>query len=309
MSHNTLPVSAASSPRPSTVTRLEAIPVYYSPLMAADNDSFSPSAAKPRAAVESWLKLGIPIDVIAPEPVTVEDLARAHLPAFVDAVLSCRIENGFHNRSAAVAKSLPYTSGAMLAAAREALRNGRVAAAPCSGFHHARYAHAGGFCTFNGLMVTAMALHASGEATRVGILDFDQHYGDGTDNIINRLCIDWINHYSAGEHYGFATEATRFLSSIPGLVATMKDCDVILYQAGADPHIDDPLGGWLTTEQLYERDLLVFQAAAALGIPLAWNLAGGYQTPLRRVLRIHDATMRACAGSHLNSSNAYRNSF
>ena len=296
-------LEAQKSPPRTAPVKLDAMPVYYTPLMVAENDSFSPSAAKPRAAVDSWLKLSIkldiPIQVIAPEPASVEDIARAHLPAFVDAVLSCRVENGFHNRSEAVAKSLPYTSGAMLAAAREALRNGRIAAAPCSGFHHAGYANAGGFCTFNGLMVTAMALHASGEATRVGILDFDQHYGDGTDNIIDRLRIDWINHYSAGEHYGLPAEARRFLSSIPGLVAAMKDCDVILYQAGADPHIDDPLGGWLTTEQLYERDLLVFQAAAALGIPVAWNLAGGYQTPLRKVLRIHDGTMRACVGAHI----------
>ena len=290
------------SPARHDPAKLDAIPVFYSPLMAAENDSFSPSAAKPRAAVESWRKLDIPLNVMVPEPASVEDLARAHLPAFVDAVLACRSDNGFGNRSKAVAASLPHTSGAMLAAAREALRNGRVAVAPCSGFHHAGYANAGGFCTFNGLMVTAMALHASGEATRVGILDFDQHYGDGTDNIIDRLRIDWINHYSAGEHYGFPTEARRFLSSISGLVAAMKNCDVILYPAGADPHIDDPLGGWLTTEQLYERDLLVFQAAAELRIPVAWNLAGGYQTPLRKVLRIHDGTMRACARTHLYPS-------
>jgi hypothetical protein len=33
---------------------------------------------------------------------------------------------------------------------------------------------------------------------------------------------------------------------------------------------------------------------AARGVPVAWNLAGGYQTPLRKVLDVHDATMRAC---------------
>ena len=60
-------------------------------------------------------------------------------------------------------------------------------------------------------MVTALALHASGEVNRVGILDFDQHYGDGTDNIIAQLKIKWIKHYSAGKHYGFAGEAKRFL--------------------------------------------------------------------------------------------------
>jgi acetoin utilization deacetylase AcuC-like enzyme len=274
--------------------KLGRIPVFYTPQMVADADSFSPSASKPTTVVESWIKLGIPMDIIAPEPVTAEDLARAHLPAYVEAVLSCRVANGFGNRSEAVAKSLPFTSGAMLAAARAAIRNGRVAVAPCSGFHHAGYSHGAGYCTFNGLMVTAMALHASGEARRVGILDFDQHYGDGTDHIIDRLCIDWINHFSAGQHYHFPVEAKRFLASIPDLVAGMKDCDVILYQAGADPHIDDPLGGWLTTRQLFERDQLVFEAAAELGIPVAWNLAGGYQTPLRKVLEIHDGTMRTC---------------
>ena len=74
----------------------------------------------------------------------------------------------------------------------------------------------------------------------------------------------------------------------------MRDCDVILYQAGADPHVDDPLGGWLTTEQLRERDRRVFESAQRLGVPIAWNLAGGYQEPLSKVLEIHDNTMREC---------------
>ncbi len=267
--------------------------------MVADADSFSPSASKPTAVVESWFKLGIPMDIFAPEPVTTQDLARAHFPAYVEAVLSCRVANGFGNQFEAVAKSLPFTSGAMLAAARAAMGNGTVAVAPCSGFHHAGYSHGAGFCTFNGLMVTAMTLRASGEASRVGILDFDQHYGDGTDHIIDQLSIDWINHFSAGQHYHFPVEAERFLASIPGLVAGMKDCDVILYQAGADPHVDDPLGGWLTTPQLLERDRLVFESAKQLRVPVAWNLAGGYQTPLRNVLTIHDGTMKACVGAYL----------
>jgi len=73
-----------------------------------------------------------------------------------------------------------------------------------------------------------------------------------------------------------------------------SDCEVILYQAGADPHINDPLGGWLTTEQLAERDRLVFETAKAMNLPIAWNLAGGYQKDIRKVLDIHDNTMRAC---------------
>jgi acetoin utilization deacetylase AcuC-like enzyme len=285
--------------KPASRRIVELLPVCFCPAMVADSGSFSPSAAKPAAVVESWRRLNIPMTVIEPLPASGEDLVRAHDPAYVDGVLSGRINNGFGNRSAAVAASLPFTSGAMLCAARAALRNGCVAAAPCSGFHHASHAHGGGFCTFNGLMVAALALKAAGEADRVGILDFDNHYGDGTDQIISRLNIDWITHTSAGKAYFHSADAGRFLAAIPETIETMRDCDVILYQAGADAHIDDPLGGWLTTEQLFERDRRVFQAAHALGIPVAWNLAGGYQTPLRKILDIHDNTLRACGAEYL----------
>lgn len=281
--------------------RLPAISVFYTDEMVADAQSYSPSAGKPREVVESWRRLGIPLNIVAPAPVTREDFYRAHDPMFVDEVLNCQLDNGFGNRLPEVARSLPYTSGAMLSAAREAISKGRVAVAPCAGFHHAGYARTAGFCTFNGLMVAAMALKASGEVNRVGVLDFDQHEGDGTDNIIRRLRCDWITHYTAGKQYQFAAQAPGFLATIPQIVASMGACDVILYQAGADPHVDDPLGGWLTTEQLRERDEIAFACAAELGIPVAWNLAGGYQTPLRRVLEIHDNTMRACASIHLLS--------
>jgi hypothetical protein len=55
----------------------------------------------------------------------------------------------------------------------------------------------------------------------------------------------------------------------------------------------------LTTNQIIERDQIVFEGACASGIPIAWNLAGGYQEPLRKVLDIHDNTMRACAATYL----------
>ena len=73
--------------------------------------------------------------------------------------------------------------------------------------------------------------------------------------------------------------------------------DNVLYQAGADVHVDDPLGGVLTTEQMIERDQIVFEAARASEIPIAWNLAGGYQTPLSKVVDLHVNTLRECVRS------------
>lgn len=271
--------------------------VFYSDKMVANTGSYSPSAGKPRLAVASWLDQKFDITLIAPTPVTREQLHRAHSRKFVDGVLSLRDSDGFGGRSREVADSLLYTSGAMLDAAREAINTGKFTCAPVSGFHHAGYNFSGGFCTFNGLMVTALDLLESTYARRVGILDCDQHYGNGTDDIIEHLHLDReVVHFTTGSQ---DHKASEFLAELPDLMFKLyKDCDVLLYQAGADAHVNDPLGGWMTTQELFERDRLVFQTAREMGLPVAWDLAGGYQRDasggIPAVLEIHDNTMIAC---------------
>lgn len=279
---------------------LTSVPVFYRPEMVAQGASnASPSAGKPARVVADWQKRDLPIRVLDFEPVTADTLCLAHDRTYVRGVLDGTGLNGFGNRKPQVAASLPYTSGSMLAAAREALDNGFVACAPVSGFHHAGFAGGGGFCTFNGLVVTAQALKAEGRVTRVGILDLDQHWGDGTHEILHHLRLRWISHHSPGPEEPRATEARRYLKRLPGIVGGFHDCDLLLYQAGADAHVDDPLGGWMTSAQLAERDQIVFEVAATVGVPVAWNLAGGYQVEpdgsIEPVLAIHRRTLRACA--------------
>ncbi|HWT14247.1 MAG TPA: hypothetical protein VN581_00585 [Patescibacteria group bacterium] len=268
--------------------------VIYSDLMVAPAQGSSPSAAKPRPVVEAWMALDPSVRIVPPVPVTIDDFARAHERRFVEHVFAQRIDNGFGTRSSDVNKSLPYTNGAMLTAAKVALAHKTAVAAPVSGFHHARWNEAAAYCTFNGLIVTATALRAEQPAMRVGILDYDYHYGDGTDDIIHRLGLHWITHYTAGQKFLWPEQASAFLDAIPEHVARMAHCDIVLYQAGADPHVDDPLGGFLTTAELAERDRRAFQCLHDRGIPVAWNLAGGYQQPLSKVVAIHRNTYRAC---------------
>jgi hypothetical protein len=106
------------------------IPVFFNPAMVADSQSSSPSAGKPVLAVRSWQSLGLPLQIRDPQPLSMEQFSVAHDPQFVADVLNCRRGNGFGNRLPAVAASLPWTSGAMLSAAREALANGIGAVAP-----------------------------------------------------------------------------------------------------------------------------------------------------------------------------------
>jgi len=256
-------------------------------------DSFSPSAGKPVLVVKRWQVLDPTAEVVSFPPLTRADLALAHDRAYIDGVLDLRYANGFGNKSAVVAATLPFTSGSMFAAARYALTTRKSAVSPTSGFHHASYADGFGFCTFNGLVVAAQKLRQEAGDIRVGILDLDCHFGNGTDSIIRHLGLDYIAHYTFGGDRIHRTTADQWLKDLPAILTRFEYCDVVLYQAGADPHVDDPLGGILSTAQLFERDRIVFRTLSDMAVPVAWNLAGGYQTPLRKVLDIHDNTMRA----------------
>ena len=276
---------------------MDFIEVYYSPKQVSCPDSASPSPRKPAWVVADWIAQDFPIGIFEPLPASREQLALAHARSYVDGILNCERMNGFRGRQKEVADSLPWTCGSLLSAAHAALNNGLVACSPTSGFHHAGYDSGYGYCTFNGLMVTALALRAEGKVSRVGILDCDQHYGDGTAEILTALHIDWIRHVSQ-EHWN-PDDAKPFLDNLPEVVRCFSDCDLLIYQAGADPHINDPLGGFLTTAELAERDRIVFSMAKSIGIPVVWNLAGGYQEPVARVLEIHRNTMAACVAAYV----------
>ena len=261
----------------------------------------SPSPRKPTWVVEDWLTHQLPVRFVAPVPVSRDQLARAHEREYVDGVLDCRRPNGFRGCDADVAESLLWTTGSFLTAARLALDNATVACSPTSGFHHAGFRSGYGYCTFNGLLVTEMVLKDEGKVRRVGILDCDQHYGDGTAEIIERHSLDWVAHHTQDyfADYPRTSAGSRFLAALPNVVRGFAGCDLLMYQAGGDQHQDDPLGGFLTTHEMMERDWIVFAEAKAMGLPVVWNLAGGYQQPLERIIEIHRNTMRACVEAYV----------
>ena len=278
----------------------------------SSSTSFSPSAGKPALVVADWLSIpdiAERIEVVSFEPVTRDILYQAHSKEHVDGVLDGTKENGFGNTNPDIAKSLPYTCGSMLAAAKyvveESNGNRRVgpnfACSPTSGFHHAGYDYGEGFCTLNGLMVTAIEMQRLGLAKKILILDYDQHYGDGTDDIIKHLGIKNIKHITANKSYKTAEKGLRLIHDL--MLLEPHAYDLVLYQAGADIHVDDPLGGRMTTQEMYYRDARVFEACTMRGLPLVWNLAGGYQRDasgsIEPVLSLHRQTMEAglrCGG-------------
>ena len=269
---------------------------YLQQQTAKRNNSFSPSATKPALAVESWQQLGLPVDIVAFAPVTRTQLYTVHDPHYVDGVLDLKRNNGFGNRLPEIAEALPYVAGSMVAATLHAYKSGEATFSPTSGAHHAGYDHGGGYCTFNFLALAAVEVHKAG-AQKVGIIDCDMHYGDGTAEIIRTQGLHFVRHYSfGGDSLACRETAGYWLAKLPSIVQLIaREVEVIIYNAGADPHIDDPLGGLLTTEQLNKRDEIVFEAAQMFSVPVAVSLAGGYQNDIRKVVDVHDNTFKvAC---------------
>lgn len=266
---------------------------YSSDMVSHAGRGISPSDRKPLEVSSALGRTSWPIEMIAPEPSTLENICRVHEPGFVADVLEMRRASGFGSISASVARSLPFTCGAFYDASVTALKEG-ISASLSSGFHHAGPSAPRGFCTFNGLMISAAQLLHERRVARVAIIDCDYHYGDGTQAIIDSMGLgDRVFHVSFGLTYKRAAQAAAYLAHVTQLRSALAEFqpDIVMYQAGADTHVDDPLGGLLTTEQMRERDRQMFAIARELTIPITWNLAGGYQVEpdgsIPRVIQLH----------------------
>ncbi|GGJ41325.1 acetoin utilization protein AcuC [Deinococcus roseus] len=151
------------------------------------------------------------------------------------------------------------------------------------GLHHAQQRMAAGFCVYNDLSVAARRL--SKEGYRVAYLDIDAHHGDGVQMLHYQdpqvLTISlhesgrylWPgtgNTYELGQGTGSGyslnvplepyTQDESFLDTLNLLLPEALDWfkpDVLLLQAGCDPHQQDPLADLCLTVQgmhrIYQR--------------------------------------------------------
>lgn len=170
--------------------------------------------------------------------------------------------------------------------------------------HHAARRRAGGFCLVNNVAVAVTALERDGRASRIAILDWDVHHGDGTQELFDEhpsvLYASThqrplfpgtgdVEERGRGAARGTMHNVTlepgsgdeRFVSAwlselLPAVEAF--DPEAIVVSAGYDAHRDDPLAHVAVTEAGYRRVAqAVGELAAGHGIPgVAAVLEGGY---------------------------------
>ena len=259
---------------------------------------------------------GYPISEHSPEPCPREWLEAVHDPGYVAEVFAGQVPRDKERRigfpvTPHIAQRVRHTNGGTWLAAQLAMRHG-YAANSAAGSHHALHDTGAGYCVFNDLAVTANRLIAEGDAQRVLILDLDVHQGDGTASLTAGR--EDIFTLSLHAEKNFPTRKARSSLDIPLADGTGDDGymealervlpqvldafgpDIVLYQAGVDPHRDDRLGRLaLSDAGLERRDRFVMSAARGRGIPLASALGGGYGVDPRTVAERHARTMLALA--------------
>ena len=198
--------------------------------------------------------------------------------------------------------------GGTLLTARLALDAG-LACHLAGGTHHAHPGFGSGFCIFNDCAVAAAVLLMQNVVQQVLIVDLDVHQGDGTaacfqaDPRVFTLSVHAQSNFPLRKVSSDLdipledqTEDAAYMATIGDQLPHLLDRlhpDLVLYNAGVDPHRDDRLGRLCLSDQgLLHRDRLVIDACLRRNIPVATVIGGGYDE-LSPLVERHSLVFRA----------------
>ncbi|HEY9845822.1 MAG TPA: histone deacetylase [Candidatus Caenarcaniphilales bacterium] len=180
------------------------------------------------------------------------------------------------------------------------------------GTHHAFPHYGSGFCIFNDLAIAARVLQTLGLVQKILIVDLDVHQGDGTAFIFR----EEPSVFTFSMHCEVNFPATKQPSDLdvplpqgmeddeylrtlatylPDLLAQFQP-DLVLYDAGVDPHLADRFGKLaLTDTGLFRREMQVLSTCVAQGYPIACVIGGGYADDLTELVYRHSLLHRAAS--------------
>jgi acetoin utilization deacetylase AcuC-like enzyme len=252
----------------------------------------------------------------APDRPAPEIIAQVHCPDYIAAYCDGTLDDKAQRRiglpwSPALVNRTCVAVGGTLLTARLALQHG-LACNTAGGTHHAFPTYGSGFCIFNDLAIAARTLINQGLVQKILIVDLDVHQGDGTAYIFQ----DDPTVFTFSMHCGVNFPGTKQQSDLdvalaegmedaeylqtldrylPDLLSQVKP-DLVLYDAGVDPHLADRLGKLaLTDSGLYRREMQVLATCLSAGYPVACVIGGGYADDLDALVFRHSLLHRAAS--------------
>lgn len=231
------------------------------------------------------------VEIVAPVPLTVDEICTVHDRQYVEAVRTGEPKNLAESQNftwdPGLWTSVIASNGGVFSAARVALKE-RASGSLSSGLHHAQHGSGAAFCTFNGLAIAAKMILAEG-ARSVLILDLDAHCGGGTHWLIDGddrirqidVSVNGVDGYapSGANTLNIVRVAGDYLEVIESRLNELDiKPDLCIYNAGMDADERCEVGGLpgIDAAILKKREAIVFDWAKSRGVPIAFVLAGGY---------------------------------
>jgi acetoin utilization deacetylase AcuC-like enzyme len=201
--------------------------------------------------------------------------------------------------------------GGTILTARLALTHG-LACNTAGGTHHAFPSYGSGFCIFNDLAIAVRVLQTMGLVRKILIVDLDVHQGDGTAFIFQADPSVFTFDLHCETNFPGTKQQSDLDVSLPQgmedddylqtlaeyLPALLSDFqpDLVLYDAGVDPHLADRLGKLaLTDTGLFRREMQVLSTCISQGYPTACVIGGGYADDLEGLVYRHSLLHRAAS--------------
>lgn len=257
-----------------------------------------------------------PSQVYTPELPPREWIELVHDQAYVQAYCEGTLQTKAQRRiglpwSPALANRTQIAVGGAILTAQLALSHG-LACNTAGGTHHAFANLGSGFCIFNDLAIASRVIQKLGLAQNILILDLDVHQGDATavifqdDPSVFTFSIHCEANFPARKQKSDLdvplpigledSEYLRILEQyLPDLLSEIQP-DLVLYDAGVDPHRGDRLGKLaLTDTGLWHRELYVLNTCISKGYPVAGIIGGGYCEDLNALVYRHSLLHRAAA--------------
>ena len=276
------------------------LPIYWGPDYVLDSGVETRTKSGPLAKI--LIGGEVPgVDLIAPLPITREELLAIHDEQYID---------GLINGDPALARSIFASTGGVRDALDAMFVHGKSGSCS-SGLHHAGRDYDKGLCYINGLALAALRAIKLFGAIKVGILDTDSHCGGGTFQLVGdneRIVLadvscdsfDIWQPNSDRHHLKVVNSANEYLDAVKQALKHLDGVDALIYNAGMDPFEDCMTGGMpgITREVLAERERLVAQWCEDTQTPAMFVLAGGYggkNLDLDGVARLHLPTIREFA--------------
>jgi len=292
--------------------------VYHSDYVAPLPDGHRFPMPKFRQLYELLLADGVarPEQFHTPQLPPSEWISLVHTPEYVQAYRDGTLDAKAQRRiglpwSEALVNRTCVAVGGTILTAQLALAHG-LACNTAGGTHHAFPSYGSGFCIFNDLAIACRVLQQLNLVQKVLIIDLDVHQGDGTafifqddDSVFTFSMHCEVNFPGTKQTSDLdvplpiGMEDQAYLETLafylPDLLANVKP-DLILYDAGVDPHAGDRLGKLaLTDTGIFRREMQVLSTCIAAGYPVACVIGGGYADDLKSLVWRHSLLHRAAS--------------